>query len=286
MKKPNDVRGDLYGVFQILITTKCDGGNCSNCTQYIPYRKNEDITLENFKKALSSIASYNGIIGIFGGNPCLHPEFDKITEYLTQVIPDKRRRGLWTNNINGHGELIQKSYGYFNFNVHGNHKHAEEMRRRVPSAKIWGLNKQSEHGAVAVDISDFIEDYDERQEIIEQCDINRRWSPAIMQINGELKGYFCEVAGAMDAVFNKNVGLEITKDWWKKDISYYQKQINECCHHCGVPLKLSGSIDKEQTDTLSRSTIHIAEKNNRKHIQIETTENKAKELTDYMGLRK
>ncbi|HBH49730.1 MAG TPA: hypothetical protein DDX98_13885, partial [Bacteroidales bacterium] len=246
MKAPNERRGPNFGVMQILITTRCDLGNCSNCTQMIPYRKKQDMCLRNFEKALKSVRNYPGIIGIMGGNPCLHKKFREISKIFSNIIPDKKRRGLWTNNINGHGELIQEIYGYFNFNVHGNHKHAKEIIKHIPDARVWGLNVPSLHGGVLVDMSDVVKREEDRWKLIAECDINQKWSPAMAEIDGQLVGYLCEVMAAMEQVrFNtsrKNCGFLVEKEpnWWKHPMKKYKKQVETFCHHCGVPMRIKG----------------------------------------------
>jgi len=44
---------------------------------------------------------------------------------------------------------------------------------------------------------------DERWGLIGNCDINQYWSAIICVFRGELRGYFCEIAGAQ-AILHEN----------------------------------------------------------------------------------
>lgn len=85
----------------IAITESCNL-NCKYCfaNEYVNKQRN-DITLENFvtaKEFILSSTEFNGRIGIIGGEPTVHPEFDKILEHLDQ---DERVKSvtIFTNGI-------------------------------------------------------------------------------------------------------------------------------------------------------------------------------------------
>ena len=67
------------GVLQIWITRSCDK-SCFGCTQGSnlkgPFAK---ITLDQFDDACASLHGYFGVIGMFGGNPAVHPQFVILT---------------------------------------------------------------------------------------------------------------------------------------------------------------------------------------------------------------
>lgn len=85
----------------IAITESCNL-NCKYCfaNEYVNKHKN-DITIENFitaKEFILSSTEFNGRIGIIGGEPTVHPEFDKILKDLEQ---DERVKSvtIFTNGI-------------------------------------------------------------------------------------------------------------------------------------------------------------------------------------------
>src|SRR5262245_40683977 len=124
MKAPNDARPTWRGgVLQIHITRACDLA-CTACTQGSNLGGKPTImTLENFERACESLRGYNGVVGIFGGNPTLHPKFKAICEILTRIIPYEQR-GLWSNNLREHGGLCRRTFNpsVSNLNVHADLK--------------------------------------------------------------------------------------------------------------------------------------------------------------------
>ena len=85
------------GIIQIWTTRNCDKA-CYNCTQGSNLKGSSGyISLENFEKACKSLVDYYGIVGMFGGNPAIHPQFEELCEIMRAIIP-ARRRGIWCNN--------------------------------------------------------------------------------------------------------------------------------------------------------------------------------------------
>lgn len=80
---------------QIDVTSACIN-NCSNCTHLVGHhKKNFFMPLEDFKKAVDSLVDFPHRIGIIGGEPLLHPDFQEMCVYLNSKV-DKMRCGLWT----------------------------------------------------------------------------------------------------------------------------------------------------------------------------------------------
>src|SRR4051812_21506439 len=93
-KRPGKWRG---GVVQIWVTRACDK-SCYGCTQGSNLAgKPEFMSLEHFEQAVLSLKDYFGVVGVFGGNPAMHPEFDGLCKILHKYVPWVRR-GLWCNN--------------------------------------------------------------------------------------------------------------------------------------------------------------------------------------------
>ena len=286
MKAPGDMRGTAcYGVMQIMVTSICNGPQCSNCTQMTRYRSTGDMKIENVLEAIDSVADYPGVVGIFGGNPCLHKDFPAICEHLAATIPDKGRRGLWTNDICGHGAIVQDTFGYFNINVHQNTAAADRVRAAGLTAQIWGERAASLHGAVMVDMADVLPDEGQRWKLIAGCDVNQRWSPAIVETGGQLRGFFCEVAAAWSDVLGRRDGVRVKPGWWRRPMADFAGQVDRYCHHCGIPLRIEGSLDAAAVDTVSTSTEPIARAAGRKTAVVTADAKHCRELTDYLKVR-
>jgi hypothetical protein len=284
MKAPHE-----KGVIQIDITNKCDLLKCSNCTRMLMHHDNRFVmSMENFRAAVHSLRDYPGVIGVFGGNPCVHPQFAEFSRVFAEMIPDKRRRGLWTNNFNGHGQIINEVYGYFNLNVHDNQKHADYMKQHTKS-KVWGENRKSWHSPTLVAIRDVVPDEGKMWSMIEGCHVNIHWSGAITERNGQLRAYFCEIASSFDHMYNEDNGLPVTEGWWRQPISVYESQIKRWCPNCGIPTKMKGHLDLDFVDDVSKThaqKVSLTLGGRRKVVYHEgIDQSEVHEVTDYMRIR-
>ena len=279
---------------QIVVTTSCDLFTCSNCTQLLPFRKDyRHMSVRCFIKALESVQDWLGVVGLFGGNPCTHPRFKTLCLIMTHMIPEQRRRGLWSNNLMGHGSVVRDTFypdGRFNLNVHGNPDAAKEMDEWVPGRVIpSSVRSPAWHSPILLNHADFDMPHEEWVSLREHCDINQKWSAAIVERDGEPYVYFCEVAAALDGIRGENHGLPATPGWWEAPIETYRHQIVGCCDHgCGVPLRARGHLDNADTYDISKSFVPLLHRgrgilNLRQHRTrpAEIVE----ETTDYMRLR-
>lgn len=297
-------------IIQVVVTRSCDIFNCSNCTQLLPFRKDPQVmSLACAEEALQSLEGWPGIVGMFGGNPCTHPQFQEMCGLWEKYVP-VRQRGLWTNNLMGKGFVASMTFvdgvSRFNFNVHTNGKAADEMRRFFPKTKVHGEHKQSVHGALLGFHGDYGVNDNDWYEARERCDINQKWSAGIyareamkkkMPIAGEQMQsceqkpfvYFCEVAGAIDGVTGENNGLPAVKDWWQKPIGDFSRQIDRCCdRNCVVPLKYKGSADLDFNYDMSKSVMPLTtDRIDRAKVTVhDHPQETVRELTDYQELRK
>jgi len=167
MKAPNDKRPTWRGgVIQVHITRACDL-SCIGCTQGSNLGgKSTLITLENFETAVKSLVGYEGVVGIFGGNPCLHPKFKEVCEILEHYIPFENR-GLWSNNLNGYGSLCRRVFNpeFSNLNVHADKSKYDEMKRDWPECNPIGLN-DSRHSPPYVALRDIEDLTDEKRWVL------------------------------------------------------------------------------------------------------------------------
>ena len=84
MRSPMDMR-----IIQIDVTNACVH-TCSNCSRMCGHHKKPFfMDFETFKKAVDSLDGFEGTVGIMGGEPTLHPEFERFTQYLSSKYPKK-----------------------------------------------------------------------------------------------------------------------------------------------------------------------------------------------------
>jgi organic radical activating enzyme len=249
----------------IDVTNKCDLA-CSNCTRLLENQKGHwDMTPDNFRLALRSLKEYWGIIAMIGGNPCMHPKFKELCDIFVEEVPNKAQRGLWTNNFFKHEELVRETFGVFNLNSHGEER-AENNLRRLHNAATkdgalsWNYGGHSHHAPILTAIKDLYPPH-EMWDRISQCDINREWSASIVQNRGELRVYFCEVAASFDLARGQDHGKPLTDGWWRNTILPYDDQVKRFCPGCGVPAKIKGIKDVEQTDIYTSSNEDIVFQN-------------------------
>lgn len=249
MRRPSI--GWRKGVMQICIIRSCDKA-CSNCTQGSNLRgKPMAMSPDQFETAVNSLKGYFGVVGVFGGNPALHPKFGEICEILRDSWVPLEQRGIWCNKPFGKGSIMRETFNprYSNLNVHLDQEAYEEFARDWPECKKYlkGHDTDSRHSPVYVAMKDVIESESERWKLISDCDINRHWSAYIATFRGELRAWFCEIAGAMarlhqDEPDYPDTGLEVTPGWWQKPMTEFAEQVRHHCHSCGVPLRGHGSL--------------------------------------------
>ncbi len=294
MKAPTDKTNDTI---QILVTRACDLMWCSNCTQLLPFRRDAvHMSVEVFRQALRSLQGWPGIRGIFGGNPCSHPQFPDLMRVLVEEVPDQRQRGIWTNNLLGHGALVRHVFyphGRFNLNAHADPKAAEVIDHHLPGRLIpTSRTRASWHAPILLDWKDLGMSEGEWIAARETCDINQFWSAAIMERDGAPYVYFCEVAGALDGIRGTNHGILAEPGWWQWKMDRFRDQVTGCCDAgCGVPLKRLGHLDTDRTYDYSASFIPLVKKKLRPpmlwgepHTALDDAPATARP-TDYQGLR-
>jgi len=252
MKSPRDRRPNIWlnGVLQIWVTRACDRA-CFHCTQGSQLRgKPSMITPDQFEKACDSLKDYFGVVGMFGGNPAIHPQFETLCEIMRAKIPFQQR-GLWCNHPRGKGSIARITFNpqFSNLNVHQDQEAWDEFKRDWPECTPYlkGLDQDSRHSPPYVAMKDVIESEEERWKLIANCDVNQFWSALIGVFRGELRGWFCEIAGAQSMLHENDpnypdTGVEVKPGWWNKSITEFDAQIRHHCHDCGVPLKGFGQL--------------------------------------------
>jgi hypothetical protein len=244
--------GGMDGVMQIHLTRACDLA-CSNCTQGSQFAGRASyITLENFELACQSMEGYFGLIGIFGGNPAMHPKFIDICAILRNYFP-KEKCGVWSNNpvsmSNARAMRETFSPAHSNLNCHMSVEAYHKFKDFWPESRPFGHDRDSLHSPVHGDLALQVPDASDRWKLISECDINKHWSAMICQFRDELRGFFCEVAGGQ-AMINQfdpsypDTGMVVTPGWWKApmQVEPFRNQVAYHCQRCLVPLRGKGDL--------------------------------------------
>ena len=229
---------------QIDVTNLCPK-RCSNCTRLTAHvDKPFFMPLKQFVHALESVITFpqdsisdvegrTKVIGIIGGEPTLHPDFEEMCAAMEGIIAGREHRGLWTSlppMYDRHAALIKKVFGYQN-----KHPHTTPCR----------------HQPVLIASKDAIPDRKKRLDYIWDCWLQNSWCGSITP-----KGvFFCEVAGTLDMVFHGPGGLPIEPMWWNRSLLDFHDQAEMWCHRCGICLPLPGRLDCDEKDDVSISNL-------------------------------
>jgi hypothetical protein len=221
---------------------------------------------------------------------CSHPQFPQIAALWERYVPPKQR-GLWTNNLMTHGDVVRRVFypdGTFNLNVHGSQRAREQMQKYLPGIPVWGTEGASHHGQVIGHYKDYGISDEEWLKKREACTINQNWSGAIYERDGAPYMYFCEVAGSHDGVRRENHGVRCEPGCWEWGMEKFQHQVRECCDRsCIVPCNFRGHNDLQEIYTISPSLLPLTE-NQSGRVAVQTTDGTPQtvhELTDYESLR-
>lgn len=222
---------------QIEVTNACNI-HCANCTRFVGHHKKPFfMELSMIEKAIDSLEGHRGAIGIIGGEPTTHPDFLGICQLVQKKIP-KDKRGLWTSGYKWkqYESIIRETFGeYVVYNDHS-------------------IGNQA-HQPLLIAINDCIEDKDFMWGLINKCWVQRRWSASITPRGG----FFCEVAAAMNMLFEEEEGYPIEKRWWDKTPEQFRDQIKKYCINCGAALPISTVLNKHSKDLVSITNYHRLE---------------------------
>lgn len=261
MKSPQDMR-----IIQIDITNACIH-KCSNCTRFCGHHKKPFfMDWETFQKAVNSLKGYKGTVGVMGGEPTLHPEFERFVRYIKEhpyypkgenllVKPTKEfmnvlgrmeqretivsnEHGIKRNVVYGWGlwsalsrkykeyyELIQDT---FNMQAVNDHKNIMYHSPIMITRKELGISDQ------------------EWTKIRDHCWAQEAWSATVTP-----KGaFFCEIAGALDMLFDGPGGWKIEPGWWKRTPDQFGEQL-KWCELCGIAINTFTRNANDETDDMS-----------------------------------
>lgn len=240
-----------HGVLQIHVTRACDKA-CFGCTQGSNLGgRPAMMTPDECADALRSLEGYFGVVGMFGGNPALHPDIEVLCALYEAFVPFEQR-GLWCNHPKGHGALFRRTFNpaVSNLNVHQDREAYDEFARDWPECvpHLKGLDTDSRHTPPFVAMRDVMPDEAERWRLIADCDINKHWSAMLCTVPGRgLRAYFCEIAAAQAMLHAgdpawPDTGLPATPGWWRQPMAAFADQVRLHCHACGIPLRRFGQL--------------------------------------------
>ena len=198
---------------QIEVTNACNL-QCANCSRFVGHHKEPyfmDIQLVG--KAIDSLEGFPGVIGIMGGEPTKHPQFSEICKLVQRKIP-MEKRGLWTN-------------GY-------KWKEYKSLIKKTFANKVLYNPKDNtqKHHPMLIAIEEVVEDKHYVQELVNKCWVRTKWAASINP-----KGcFFCEIAAALDVLFEGPGGHPIEKGWWEKPPQEFDDQIRRYCYRCSGAL--------------------------------------------------
>jgi len=218
---------------QIEITNACIL-SCSNCTRFCGHHyKPYFMSFDKFRQAVDSMVGYPKMTGFMGGEPLLHPEFEKFCEYALSKIP-KEQLGLWTCFPDGkekYREVICNTFGNIFLNDH--------------------TRNDIYHCPILVAADEMIEHKGRMFMLINDCWLQNAWSAAINP-----KGaFFCEIAASMSILFETDKAWKIEKEWWMRTPKDFKEQIEEYCPKCGCAMPLLRRASVDGRDDISQKNL-------------------------------
>jgi hypothetical protein len=250
-------------IIQIELTNACPN-RCSNCTRLCGhYEKPFFLNHEDFIQAVKSLEGFEGMAGLMGGEPTLHPQFEKYAHYLLENFGTKevltrgrqpiadfneyisnellktRKRGRCLCSSLGKGyykyfEIIQETFHYQLLNDHqhsGLHQGILISRRDlgIPDSKWVSLR--------------------------DACWLQNNWSASITP-----KGaFFCEIAATLDILFDGPGGWPVEQGWWKRKPEDFGRQL-DWCEMCGIAIKGPQTQASDGRDDISPSLLEKLKK--------------------------
>ncbi len=247
MRSPKDME-----IIEIDITNACIH-SCSNCTRFCGHhKKNYFMDFETFKKAVDSLGDYKGMIGVMGGEPTLHPEFERISKYLQEKRLKKNlklARGP-IEDMQFHIDTISergKSKGVLLSTLSkGYYKNFEIINDVYDYQILNDHSSNSEHQALLMSRKELGVSDEEWIKKRDACWIQNAWSASITP-----KGaFFCEVAGALDMLFDGPGGWPIEEGWYNRTPEQFGKQL-EWCELCSACLDAPKRLSHDERDDVT-----------------------------------
>lgn len=241
-------------IIQIEVTNSCIH-HCSNCTRFCGlHEKNFMMTLEQFRQAVDSLAGFPGVVGVMGGEPTLNPEFPEMIRYLAQARPGGRRprrllapvrdfnrfhRGNWNNLTNvrrGLWSALGRLY----------YENLEAISDIFPYQCLNDHKNSGLHQALLIPRKELGIADEEWLRLRDKCWIQNEWSASITPRGA----FFCEIAAALDMLFDGPGGWPVEPGWWKRTPEEFGDQLH-WCEMCSAALAVPRIEGNRETDIIS-----------------------------------
>ena len=249
MKSPSQM-----SIIQIELTNACPK-RCSNCTRLLSHvKKPFFMELDFFKKAIDSLDGFEGMVGLMGGEPTLHPDFEKMVEYAAekrqkQFQPSLQFREPIEDFGRDSSQTLQKIHyplGLFSMCGPTYYKHYELIQEHFHYQCLNDHLNEGLHQALLTTRKELCISDEEWYPLRDACWIQNTWSASITP-----KGaFFCEIAAALDMIYNGPGGWPVEPGWWKRLPDQFGKQL-DWCEQCGAALKTSRRKGKEEIEDMS-----------------------------------
>ncbi len=234
-----------FRTIQIELTNACIH-SCSNCSRFCGHHKKPFfMEWEYFQKAVNSLEEWPRLLGIMGGEPTLHPEFSRFVQYAFDNHPsclalsggEKPRKSLSkyivdTNELKLEPLNKCKGIGLWTTVCDTYYQNYEQIQDQFIFQRVNDHTVASRHQPWLISRKELGVSDDEWVELRDNCWWQRIFgSPSITP-----KGaFFCEVAGAMDMLFNGPGGWKVEKNWWQRGPEDFKDQLR-WCEMCSGPL--------------------------------------------------
>ena len=227
---------------------------CSNCTRFCGHHKKPFfMDFETFRNAVDSLQDFPGMVGMIGGEPTIHPEFEKFAEYLRQSrIGDKRCVILrepvadMLSYIMRYLNRLDNKLGLWCSLNEGYYKHFEMINDTFPTQYLNDHDNTCRHQALLMTRKELGISDEEWIKKRDACWVQNTWSATITP-----KGaFFCEVAGSLDMLFDGPGGWKVEPGLWKREVKDFADQLPWCelCSGClDVPQRISNDERDDMT---------------------------------------
>ncbi len=248
MRSPADMT-----VIQIDITNVCVH-SCSNCTRFCGHHQQPFfMDYQTFQKAVDSLKDFPRMVGIIGGEPTLHPDFERYLEYL--------RKSRLAEKIATFRYPVEDMLHYIKTRLDQSHdaktglwsclnagyyKHFEVINETFHRQFLNDHDNTCLHQALLMPRKDLGIPDDIWVKKRDACFAQSSWSATITP-----KGaFFCEIAGALDMLFHGPGGWEIEPGWWKRTPDEFGEQL-QWCELCSACLDVPQRISSDERDDIT-----------------------------------